>query len=86
MKNGICPNCNSTHVYKSANNSWAGDGLTIRFMGTKVNEVFQTEAYLCLDCRHLQVFVEETAAAIFGKGKTLPEVVPVSSNWQKVSS
>jgi hypothetical protein len=38
-----------------------------------------------LACRHLEICVEETAAAIFGKGKSLKEAVPASANWKKVS-
>lgn len=85
MKNGICPVCGSSNVYKSKNNSWSKDGITVTAMGDKVNEVFMTEAYVCLDCRHLELLIEEHAAAIFGKGKALKEAVPASSNWEKVS-
>lgn len=84
MKDGICSVCGSKNVYKSANNSWSQDGITVKVLGDKVNEIFQTEAYVCLDCRHLEIHVEETAAAIFGKGKSLKEAIPASTNWKKV--
>jgi hypothetical protein len=83
MKNGTCSRCGSTQVYKSVNTSWSGDGITVKALGKKVTEVFPTEAYLCLDCRNLEIYVEETAAAIFGKGKSLAESIQSSDNWKK---
>lgn len=85
MRNGVCTACGSHNVYKSANNSWSRDGINVTVIGDKVNEVFMTEAYACLDCRHLELLVEEHAAAIFGKGKAFKDVVPASTNWKKVS-
>lgn len=86
MTNGICSACGSKNVYKSVNTSWSSDGITVRALGDKVTEVFATEAYLCVDCRHLEIYVAETAAAIFGKGKPLKESVEASDNWNRVAS
>lgn len=85
MKNGVCIACSSNNVYKSVNNSWYQSGVKVAVIGDKVNEIFMTEAYVCLDCRHLELIVEENAAAIFGKGKALKDAVPASTNWKKVS-
>ncbi|KXK11145.1 MAG: hypothetical protein UZ14_CFX002002954 [Chloroflexi bacterium OLB14] len=85
MTNGICPNCGSKNIYKSENTSWSRDGLNIQALGDKVTEVFATESYLCLDCRHIQMHVAEYSAAIFGKGKSLKESIQASSNWKKVN-
>ncbi|MFN8433093.1 MAG: hypothetical protein U0V18_03690 [Anaerolineales bacterium] len=85
MKNGTCTACGSHNVYKSANNSWYQSGIKVAVLGDKVNEVFMTEAYVCLDCRHLELVVEENAAAIFGKGKAFKDAVPASTNWKKVA-
>jgi hypothetical protein len=85
MKNGICPACGSKNVYKSENTSWSQDGILVKTLGDKVNELFPTEAYLCVDCRHLEIYVEERAAAIFGKGKSLKDAIEASENWKKFS-
>jgi hypothetical protein len=86
MKNGVCSACGSSNVYQSVNTSWARDGITVMALGDKITEAFATEAYLCIDCRHLDIQVAEHAAAIFGKGKSLTESIQASSNWKKVSS
>jgi len=85
MKNGTCSVCGSKNVYKSANTSWSRDGISVQALGDKVTEVFATEAYLCIDCRHIEMYVEENSAAIFGKGKPLAESIQASTNWKKFS-
>lgn len=84
MTNGTCSNCKSKNIYKSQNTSWSRDGITVSALGDKVTETFATEAYLCLDCRKLEIYVEEHAAAIFGKGKSLAEMIEASTNWKKI--
>ena len=85
MINGTCSACGSKNVYKSANTSWSRDGIMVQALGDKVTEVFPTEAYLCIDCRHLEVYVAPESAAIFGKGKPLKESVELSANWKRVA-
>lgn len=85
MKNGVCIACDSNNVFQSVNSSWSRDGITVMALGDKVTEAFATEAYLCLDCPHLEIIVAETAAAIFGKCKSLTESIQASSNWKKFS-
>jgi hypothetical protein len=84
MKNGTCLKCGSAQIYRSIDNSWNGDNITVKALGDKITEVFGTEAYLCLDCRSLEIYVKETSAAFFGKGKTLIEAIQASDNWKKV--
>ena len=84
MKNGTCPKCGSTQIYRSTDNRWNGESITVKALGDKVTEVFATEAYLCLDCRNLEIYVGETSAAFFGKGKPLIESIQASDNWKKV--
>jgi hypothetical protein len=84
MREGICPKCGSKNVYRSVNNSWSSDGIAVKARGDQVNEVFGTEAFLCVDCRHLEIHVDENSAAFFGKGKPLKDSVAASSNWKKV--
>ena len=84
MTNGICSNCGSKNIYKSENTSWSRDGISVQALGDKVTEVFATQAYLCLDCRKLEIYVDENSAAIFGKGKPLAESIQLSSNWKKL--
>lgn len=85
MKKDGCIACGSKNVYKSENTSWSQDGITVKALGDKVTEIFPTEAYLCIDCRHLEILVAEEAAAIFGKGMPLAQAIQASTNWKKVS-
>jgi hypothetical protein len=84
MKNGTCSKCGSTQIYKSIDTTWTGHGTTVKALGEKITEVFSTEAYLCLGCRNLEIYVLETSAVFFGKGKTLIESIQASDNWKKV--
>jgi hypothetical protein len=44
--------------------------------------LFQTQAFLCLDCRHLDIQVSESST-MFGDQKTLADAVHASNNWIK---
>jgi hypothetical protein len=44
--------------------------------------LFQTEAFLCVDCRNLELQVLETST-VYGKQKTLTETIQASNNWRK---
>jgi len=46
------------------------------------HDLFQTEAYLCLDCRNLEIQVAE-ASTMYGKQKMLINTVQASNNWVK---
>ena len=43
-----------------------------------------TFAYICLDGGRLEIYVSDTSVALFGKGKSLRESIPESSNWGNV--
>lgn len=81
MKDGTCPKCGSAEVYRS--DSPYPDSIMIKSL-TKSLETFPTLAYICLACGHLEIYVSDTAVALFGKGKSLKESIPASINWEKV--
>ncbi len=83
MKNGKCPHCGSTEVYVS--DYPFTDSIAVK-SSTETIDTFPTEAYLCLECRHLEIFVKETAVAFFGKGPTLKNSIPYSENWRKAQA
>jgi len=45
-------------------------------------DLFQTEAFLCLDCRNLEIQVAETST-MYGKQKKLIDTIQASNNWVK---
>lgn len=84
MQERKCSKCGSVNVYKSVGNNWHQDGLVIQTVGGGTfNNLFQTEAFLCVDCRNLDIQVLE-ASTMYGKQKTLVESLQISSNWRKV--
>jgi hypothetical protein len=83
MQNRKCSKCGSANVYKNVGNNWHEDGIVIQTIGgDSFNDLFQTEAFLCLDCRNLDIQVLETTT-IYGKQKTLVESIQASRNWIK---
>ena len=81
MKNSKCPNCGSTEIYVSEQPFT--DTLCVKSK-TKSTESFETEAYLCLVCRKLELYVSEKSVVLFGKAKTLLDSLPLSENWKKL--
>jgi hypothetical protein len=82
MQNRKCSKCGSVNVYKNVGNNWHQDGVVIQPVGgDSFNDLFQTEAFLCLDCRNLDIQVLETT--IYGKQKTLVESIQASRDWVK---
>lgn len=85
MQDRKCSRCGSGNIYKSVGNHWLQDGVVIQAIGeNRFNDLFQTNAFLCLDCRNLDIEVLETTT-LYGKQKTLAESIQTSSNWMKVS-
>jgi hypothetical protein len=81
MQNRKCSKCGSANVYKNVDNNWHQDGIVIQTIGgASFNDLFQTEALLCLDCRNLDIQVLETTT-IYGKQRTLIESIQASRNW-----
>ena len=84
MQDRKCSKCGSVNVYKNAGSNWLQDGVVVQTIGEdRFNDLFQTNAFLCLDCRHLDIEVLETTT-LYGKQKTLTESIQTSRNWIKV--
>jgi hypothetical protein len=83
MQDRKCSKCGSVNVYKNADNHWLQTGVVIQTVGeNRFNDLFQTNAFLCLDCRNLEIEVLETST-LYGKQKTLAESIQSSKNWIK---
>jgi hypothetical protein len=83
MQERKCSKCGSVNVYQSTNDSWHQDGVVLQV--TVVDNfpaLFKTEAFLCLDCRNLEIQVSETST-MYGTQKALIETVQSSNNWRK---
>lgn len=78
-----CSRCGSVNVYKSVGQNWHQEGIILQMTAPdSFSDLFQTEAFLCLDCRNLEIQVVETST-LYGKQKTLVETVQASNNWMK---
>jgi hypothetical protein len=85
MQDRKCSKCGSVNVYTNVGNNWLHDGVVIQTLGeNRFNDLFQTNAFLCLDCRNLEIQVLETST-IYGKQTTLAESIQASRNWMKAS-
>jgi hypothetical protein len=85
MENRKCSKCGSVNVYRTLGNSWHKDGVVLQMVGVdRFDDLFQTEAFLCLDCRNLEFQVLETTTK-YGKQTTLAESIQTSKNWIKIS-
>ncbi len=78
-----CTKCGSVNVYKNTSNNWHKDGLVLQMLvADSFPTLFQTEAFLCLDCRNLDIQVLETST-MYGKQITLADSIQASNNWRK---
>ena len=78
MQDRKCSKCGSVNVFKSTNGNWYTDGIVLQTTAVgNYHDLFQTEAFLCLDCRNLEVQVMETST-MHGKQKSLAETVQAS--------
>lgn len=83
MQERKCSKCGSLNVYKNTSNNWHKDGVVLQMLAVDTfPALFQTQVYLCLDCRHLDIQVSETSTK-FGVQKNLAEAVQDSNNWIK---
>jgi hypothetical protein len=70
-------------VYRSVGNNWHQEGVVIQTVGNgSFKGLFQTEAFICLDCRNLDIQVLD-ASTSYGKQATLTESIQTSRNWTK---
>ena len=74
MKNGKCPKCDSTNIFKQDRGAWMGEngGLYVQTgFATKASDF---ESYVCVDCGYFENY-------IIDKGK----LQEVQKKWAKVS-
>lgn len=85
MQDRKCSKCGSTNVYQNVGNNWLQNGVVIQTIGdNRFNDLFQTSAFLCLDCRNLDIEVLRTTT-MYGKQTSLAESIQASKNWIKAS-
>ena len=83
MQERKCSKCGSAKVYKNTSNNWHKDGLVLQMIAEgSFPALFQTEAFLCLDCRNLEIQVAGTST-MYGKQKKLIDTIQASNNWVK---
>lgn len=83
MQDRKCSRCGSVNVYKNVGNHWLqGDVVVQTVSENRFDDLFQTNAFLCLDCRNLEIEVLETTT-LYGKQRTLTESIQSSTNWVK---
>jgi len=83
MQERKCSKCGSANVYKNVGNTWQQNGAVIQTIGeNRFNDLFLTNAFLCLDCRNLEIEVLETNT-MYGKQTSLAEAIQASKNWIK---
>jgi len=83
MQERKCSKCGSLNVFKNTSNNWHKDGVILQMLAEdNFPALFQTQAFLCIDCRHLDIQVFETST-MYGNQKTLAEAVRSSNNWVK---
>jgi hypothetical protein len=59
MKNGTCPVCNSTEVYKTDFGPLQAGGSLLGLYNPKGNNL-PIEVYLCATCGHVEMSIPET--------------------------
>lgn len=85
MQDRKCSKCGSVNVYRNVGNNWLHDAVVIQTMGeNRFDDLFQMNAFLCLDCRNLEFEVVETSTQ-YGTQKMLAESIQSSRNWIKAS-
>ena len=83
MQERKCSKCGSANVYKNTSNNWHKDGLILQMIAEgNFPALFQTVAFLCLDCRNLEIQVAEIST-MYGKQKMLIDTIQASNNWVK---
>lgn len=80
MTNGKCSQCNSTNVYLSTE---ALQSINLRFPDG--GDLIAFDCYVCLDCRYTALYAKERTLSIFGKSKSLAELITGDSKrWRRV--
>jgi len=85
MQDRKCSKCGSANVYQNVGDNWLHDGVVIQTIAdNRFNDLFQTNAFLCLDCRNPDIEVLGSTT-MYGKQTTLAESIRASNNWIKAS-
>ena len=83
MKNGKCPKCNSDQIFVS--DLPFADSIDVRANKKNIAS-FPSTAYLCVDCRYIEIYASETSVVLFMKGKPLQDCIANAENWKKMSA
>lgn len=84
MQDRKCSKCGSRNVYKNTGKNRHQYGIVLQMISIdRFTYRFETEAFLCLDCRYLEIQAMETNT-IYGDQITLTDAVVSSDNWVKV--
>ena len=58
MQDRTCSKCGSNNIYKNTGRNWYQDGLVLQMIAPdSFTYHFETEAFLCLNCRNLEIQV-----------------------------
>ena len=81
MKNGVCPKCNSTEVYRGS--STEGEGLTagtynsvVEIIAGKTQTTLWVDTYICRACGYLEMHVANRDDLA---------VLPQADGWEKIA-
>lgn len=74
MRNGTCPSCGMSAVYKAENSLQFKEGLTLYRSGTHQMDMANFESYVCTNCGHVEVYITDRA-----------QLDQIEKNWQKVA-
>ncbi len=81
MKNGVCPKCHSTEVYRGA--STEGEGLcagtynsVVEISTGKTQARLWVDTYVCRTCGYIEIHVANRDALA---------VLPDADGWEKIS-
>lgn len=75
MRNGICPKCNSTEIYKKVNGIGHGDGGGSVYIYTGwITSGTKVESFICTFCGFFESYAIDR-----------DKLNEVAQNWEKVS-
>jgi len=76
MKNGQCPKCNSSNVFKMQNGIYWGNGY-LRFVGSRPLMNTNCDSYVCIDCGYFENYIVDR--------EILQKVPNMKKGWTKVA-
>jgi predicted nucleic-acid-binding Zn-ribbon protein len=78
MKNGHCPKCNSTEVYRGAPATLAAGEGWVHLENRKTGTNIMLDSYVCANCGYVEMYVAEASKV------KLPSLAEDKKFWQKV--